>query len=149
MSANFKREFLLGMISILILSILIGYSVIKYKSQSVTRTNLASIPSNTILSSVEINKHNNPSDCWLLIQGKVYVVSDFLSRHPGGAGFITPYCGRDATQPFLTKAGKGSHSQEAYKLLGLIYIGDQNGKVIKQPDKNAIKSIKVGEGNDD
>lgn len=103
----------------------------------------------TVLTPEEVSKHNNSNDCWIRIENKVYVVSDFLSRHPGGGGLITPYCGKDATQPFLTKDGRGSHSAEAFRLLGFIYIGDVNGKVIKQPDTQSIKTIQINAEEDD
>ncbi len=152
MRLSFKREFIFGSISILILSVLIAFSVVRYRRQTAslsTTSSTASIDPNTVLTSGEISKHNNSSDCWIIIENKVYAVSDFLARHPGGGGLITPYCGKDATQPFITKAGRGSHSATAMRLLGLIYIGDVNGKVLRQPDKGAIKSIQVGEGDDD
>eukprot|EP00276_Gloeochaete_wittrockiana_P019051 CAMPEP_0184356640 /NCGR_PEP_ID=MMETSP1089-20130417/103960_1 /TAXON_ID=38269 ORGANISM="Gloeochaete wittrockiana, Strain SAG46.84" /NCGR_SAMPLE_ID=MMETSP1089 /ASSEMBLY_ACC=CAM_ASM_000445 /LENGTH=41 /DNA_ID= /DNA_START= /DNA_END= /DNA_ORIENTATION= len=32
----------------------------------------------------EISKHTSDNDCWILIHGKVYDVTDFLDDHPGG-----------------------------------------------------------------
>lgn len=152
MRSNFKRELIFGLASIFILSVLIAFSVVRYRRQTAslsTTSSTVSIDPNTILNSSEISKHNNSNDCWIIIENKVYAVSDFLARHPGGGGLITPYCGKDATQPFLSKGGRGAHSATALRLLGLIYIGDVNGKVVRQPDKGAIKSIQVGEGDDD
>ena len=46
----------------------------------------------------EIALHDRPDSCWVVIHGKVYDVTDFLSRHPGGdlildgaGGDCTPY----------------------------------------------------------
>ena len=32
----------------------------------------------------EVAKHNTDADCWLVIEGVVYDVTEFLSEHPGG-----------------------------------------------------------------
>lgn len=48
----------------------------------------------------EIRKHTMPSDCWMVIHGKVYNISPVLSNHPGGSQVLLHYAGRDATYPF-------------------------------------------------
>lgn len=154
MRLTIRKELILGAISIIVFSILLVFYIRGYESFNASSSpsiSTNSVDPNTILSSVEISKHNNINDCWIIIENKVYVVSNFLSRHPGGGGLITPYCGKDATQPFLTKDGRGNHSAAAFRLLGFIYIGDINSKVSNQPDLNSITSIPVGENeeNDD
>lgn len=32
----------------------------------------------------ELQKHNTPSECWMAIRGKVYDVTSWLPKHPGG-----------------------------------------------------------------
>ena len=152
MAQSFKKEFIFGLTSILILSAILIFHTIRYERQAASLTTVSTTTSlnpATILTSEEISKHSSPNDCWLVIQNKVYVASDFLLRHPGGGGLITPYCSKDATQVFLSKDGKGTHSAEAFRILGLIYIGDVNGKVVKQIDKNAVKSIPIKKGDGD
>ncbi|KAK6465203.1 cytochrome b2, mitochondrial precursor [Scheffersomyces coipomensis] len=48
----------------------------------------------------EIKKHNTKKDCWVIIHGKVYNVSDFIDEHPGGSAIILKYAGKDATKAF-------------------------------------------------
>ncbi|ORX38823.1 FAD binding domain-domain-containing protein [Kockovaella imperatae] len=48
----------------------------------------------------EVAKHNKESDCWVIIDGQVLDVTNFLSEHPGGAKAILLYAGRDATEEF-------------------------------------------------
>jgi hypothetical protein len=93
-----------------------------------------SLPGGAIsLSLAEIAKHNSPSDCWIIISGKVYDVTAHLANHPGGAGLITPYCGQDATTTYDTKGGRGSpHSPSADSMLGPIYLGNVGGTVSSQ-----------------
>ena len=37
----------------------------------------------------EVSKHNTKDDCWLIIHGKVYDVSDYVDEHPGGDVILT------------------------------------------------------------
>lgn len=48
----------------------------------------------------EVENHNSKSDCWVIIHGKVYDVTDFLNQHPGGPAIIIKYAGKDATKAF-------------------------------------------------
>lgn len=48
----------------------------------------------------EVAKHNTASDCWVVLGGKVYDVTNFLDDHPGGKRAITLYAGKDATEEF-------------------------------------------------
>lgn len=54
----------------------------------------------TMLTYSDVAKHSSRTDCWVIIHGKVYNVSDFLEEHPGGAGIILKYAGKDATKAF-------------------------------------------------
>ena len=48
----------------------------------------------------EIKKHTSKNDCWIIINRKVYDVSNFLSIHQGGASIILTVGGSDATEYF-------------------------------------------------
>ena len=76
------------------------------------------------ISSAELTKHNTPSDCWLIVSGKVYNVTDYINMHPAGPETITPYCGKDATAAFDTRNGRGPHSQGAQDALNNYYVGN-------------------------
>lgn len=74
----------------------------------------------------EVAKHADQNSCWLLIEGKVYDVTNFIPEHPGGAEILKG-CGKDATELFNTKAGRGiGHSGSAHEMLKDYYIGDLN-----------------------
>lgn len=71
-----------------------------------------------------VAQHSSANDCWIIVQGKVYNVTSFLPRHPGGTEILIPFCGRDASSGFDTKGGKGQHSASAQSLLRSFYVGD-------------------------
>lgn len=48
----------------------------------------------------EVAKHNKPDDCWVIVNGQVLNVTDFLPDHPGGKKAILIFAGRDATDEF-------------------------------------------------
>jgi hypothetical protein len=73
----------------------------------------------------EIAQHASAASCWLLVSGAVYDVTEYLRRHPGGGGLVTPWCGKEATLAFATEDGRGEHSPRAYALLADYYIGDR------------------------
>lgn len=72
----------------------------------------------------EIGLHNSEQNCWLLIDGKVYDVTKFIPKHPGGQAIIQG-CGVDATELFNTRpmGSDTPHSDKAQDNLDQFYIG--------------------------
>jgi len=52
------------------------------------------------VSAEEVARHGVDGDCWLVIDGVVYDVSNYLESHAGGAEAILKHGGKDATGPF-------------------------------------------------
>ncbi|ODQ52508.1 hypothetical protein SAICODRAFT_93394 [Saitoella complicata NRRL Y-17804] len=52
------------------------------------------------LTGEEVAKHNSKDDCWVIIHGKAYDVTNFLPDHPGGQAIILKYAGKDATAAY-------------------------------------------------
>lgn len=48
----------------------------------------------------EISKHNRKDDCWVVIHGKAYDVTDFIPMHPGGSKIILKFAGKDCSKTF-------------------------------------------------
>lgn len=77
----------------------------------------------------EVSKHNTSSDCWMIVNGKIYNLTKFASSHSGGANTIIPYCGKDGTRAYDTKDGRGPHASGDVNILSNYYVGDLNQKV--------------------
>ena len=50
----------------------------------------------------EILKHNTQDSVWLIINGKVYDVTEYLDKHPGGRDKLFDNAGQDVSKQFLT-----------------------------------------------
>lgn len=82
-------------------------------------------PAKKTYTKAEVAKHTSRTDGWLIINKKVYNVSSWISKHPGG-DVILAGLGKDATHMFNNKGGTG-HSDGAHKILAKYYIGDLAG----------------------
>ncbi len=45
----------------------------------------------------EVAAHKKPEDLWIIIHGRVYNVTDWARKHPGGTRIIRHYGGEDAS----------------------------------------------------
>jgi cytochrome b involved in lipid metabolism len=69
----------------------------------------------------EVAAKNTTSECWTIIGNKVYDLTNWVSRHPGGSSSIASLCGIDGTSRFRNQHGMmGRPSAE----LDRFYIGD-------------------------
>jgi salicylate hydroxylase len=67
----------------------------------------------------EVALHNTRDDCWIIISGKVYDITEWAPHHPGGAGIARMYAGKEATAEF-----GDYHSAEAVAHMAHFCIGD-------------------------
>jgi len=68
----------------------------------------------------EISKHNSKESCWSVIRGKVYNLTNWIDKHPGGSDKILRICGKDGTDLFVKQHG-GKEKPE--KILESFKIG--------------------------
>lgn len=80
-----------------------------------------SAPSVKIITQEEVAGHNADGDLWLIIDGKVYDVSPYMAKHPGGQDILLENGGgKDATEPYTD----ADHTKRARELLKKYYVGD-------------------------
>ncbi|MCA9370115.1 hypothetical protein KC686_03085 [Candidatus Woesebacteria bacterium] len=73
----------------------------------------------------EVATHNSASDCWIVVDGDVYDVTEYVAdgTHPGGAEILQG-CGVSDQNLFANRPrNEGSHSAEAYAALAQYNIG--------------------------
>ncbi|KAL4283289.1 hypothetical protein GQ457_16G027580 [Hibiscus cannabinus] len=79
----------------------------------------------------QVSEHNNPKDCWLVINGKVYDVTNFLEDHPGGDEVLLSATGKDATDDFEDVG----HSDNARDMMAQYYVGEIDVSTIPEKIK--------------
>ena len=76
----------------------------------------------------EVQQHNTEKDAWVIHCGKVYDVSDFLERHPGGRDILVDHAGQDVTA-VMKQDEIHKHTAFAYGWLGKYLIGRVSDEV--------------------
>ncbi|KDQ08244.1 hypothetical protein BOTBODRAFT_139111 [Botryobasidium botryosum FD-172 SS1] len=86
---------------------------------------MSSDASKTTFTLEQLKLHSQSDDCYLLLHGKVYNVTEFLDEHPGGDEVILAETGKDSTEAFEDVG----HSDEARELLEKMFVGNFEGTV--------------------
>lgn len=65
-------------------------------------------PTSTVksFSMAQVKDHASASSCWSAVDGKVYDLSKWIGRHPGGRARIIAMCGKDGSATFHGEHGK-------------------------------------------
>lgn len=56
----------------------------------------------------DVQVHNTPSNCWTVINGKIYDMSSFANQHSGGPSSINSVCGKDGTAVYARQHGSNT-----------------------------------------
>ncbi len=67
----------------------------------------------------DVAKHNTSEDCWIIIKGRVYDVTNFLDDHPGGPSVLADAAGKDVTEEFE----RVGHPESVQKTMNKYHIG--------------------------
>jgi cytochrome b involved in lipid metabolism len=88
----------------------------------VTATSIKAAPNTTKSITLEtVKAHNKPTDCWLVVNRKVYNLTALISQQPASASRVIPMCGKDASQAFnALYAGQESTNNLAQYQIGVI-----------------------------
>ena len=66
----------------------------------------------------EVEKHDSFDDCWVIIRGKVYDISEWKDHHPGGPFVARMHAGKDATGEFGDYHSKMAERHMAHFCVG-------------------------------
>jgi len=81
----------------------------------------------------EVQKHNKENDLWLVIDGNVYDVTNFLSNHPGGINPLLNRGGQDVSTYFHNITKHKSNAEMSTLMKSMLI-----GKVVKPIKIRAI-----------
>ncbi|XP_064144014.1 acyl-CoA (8-3)-desaturase isoform X1 [Loxodonta africana] len=86
----------------------------------------------------EVAQRSGREERWLVIERKVYNISEFIRLHPGGSRVISHYAGQDATDPFVAfHINKGL----VRKYMNSLLIGELSPE---QPSFEPTKNAQAG-----
>lgn len=91
----------------------------------------------------EVQRRSGPEERWLVINRKIYNISSFYRRHPGGARVISHYSGQDATDAFTA-----FHIDKALvsKYMSSLQVGElAPDQPSSEPAKNAMLTAEFRE----
>lgn len=76
--------------------------------QNTQETTQNSVNSQATITLSELEAHNSENDCWIAFERKVYDVTSWIPKHPGGPDKIIPYCGSSEAfeNAFTTQHGR-------------------------------------------
>jgi len=75
-------------------------------------------PDEVILSLEEVAKHNKAEDCWTVWKGKVFDITSYVKKHPGGKKILAG-AGKDCTKLY----NKFHPYVNALYLIGNLQVG--------------------------
>lgn len=84
-------------------------------------TKLDDTPALRIFTKIDVSSHSSSDSCWAIIEGKVYDLTSWIGKHPGGDKAILSICGKDGTEAF---DGKHGMDPKAKAVLPKFYLGD-------------------------
>lgn len=71
----------------------------------------------------DVETHSTLKDCWIIINNKVYDISQYIPKHPSKPDIFLKYCGKNADIGWETKDKNRKHSPNAKKLLDTYEVG--------------------------
>ncbi len=111
-------------IAVLVIFAIVSIYIISNNSKTLPTTvsnqtvaeQLATITNNKSYTLAEISTHATSADCWSAVNGKVYNLTTWISKHPGGANAIISLCGKDGSSAF--NGQHGGQKRPANELAG-------------------------------
>lgn len=119
-----QRNSLLAALAVVIV-VLAGAGYIVYSNRPVMNPAVAGTVANpaatadtsTPYTLADVQTHNTQANCWSTINGNVYDLSTWVSRHPGGAKPIIGLCGTDGSAIYNKQHGTAKRPTAALALL--------------------------------
>ncbi|KYR01184.1 fatty acid hydroxylase [Tieghemostelium lacteum] len=93
----------------------------------------------------QVKNHDKVEDAWVILDGEVYDITNFLSGHPGGMEILIEHLGTDIQEVFMEHL----HSETAYNMLQRYHIGSLKGyRQVGPTTLEQIRKLKLKNGAD-
>mmetsp|Transcript_60303 Transcript_60303/g.152930 ORF Transcript_60303/g.152930 Transcript_60303/m.152930 type:complete len:531 (-) Transcript_60303:458-2050(-) len=96
---------------------------------------MAALPEFTL---EQVAAHNSDEDMWLVVDGKVYDVTKFKRAHPGGAGILKLFAGKECSKEFFAMHKAEVLDKYGPKLLKGTVAGAKVGAMQATADPHSI-----------
>jgi tetratricopeptide (TPR) repeat protein len=100
-------------------------------------------PINLPLTLDEVKKHNSATDCWSIIDGNVYNLTNWVDSHPGGSARITAICGKDGSASFSGQHSNSNSAKSRLKGFELGKLETESKAAAPSPASPAVKQLSV------
>ncbi len=79
-----------------------------------------STPTSPSYTAADVASHSTSRSCWTIVNNKVYDITSYIERHPGGPEAILKICGKDGTSTLHRQHGTSKdNSLQKYYLWDL------------------------------
>ncbi len=76
-------------------------------------------PTSPSYTTADVASHSTSSSCWSIVNDKVYNITSYIEKHPGGPEAILKICGKDGTSTLHRQHGTSKDDN-----LQKYYLGD-------------------------
>ena len=116
-----KNKFVISMI--VLAAVLTSAAFLIFRPKPVSQNDQTDTISGKSYTLTDISSHNSKDSCWTTINGEVFDVTGFISKHKGGDKILA-VCGVDGSDLFSGKSPMGrTHSPMATKVIASMKIG--------------------------
>lgn len=81
----------------------------------------------------DVQEHSTMNNCWVVVNEKVYDVTEFIKEHPGGSEAILKHAATDVTEDYEM------HSKDAQTRWKTLQIGQLQLNNDQQNQNNTVK----------
>jgi cytochrome b involved in lipid metabolism len=119
------------LVSLLCLTVVVIFSYLlltqilgRQTTQSTINQNQPSGSKLNLISKAELAIHNKATDCYIVIQNKVYDLTKYLPNHPGGSKQLEKECGKDIDMLGAMHPGGNFSSDKIQKMVESYLVGE-------------------------
>lgn len=76
----------------------------------------------------QVSRHNTRDDLWLAAHGKVYDVTNFVDKHPGGVRSLTRHAGQECSRDFDFHSAGAQKDWKRYRIGTVVRCKSEGGR---------------------